>query len=82
MVNTAGLGSIIIGPFSAVYVFLLYQDLKASKGELDYTPTTGQKLKWALIALLGYIAVAAFLVLVVGAAVVGFISQFMGQLPI
>lgn len=61
----------LIAPFSMIYTYLIYEDLKALNPEpLDYQKNTGEKLKWMGIATTGYIVLPLIIIAIVGAACV------------
>jgi hypothetical protein len=61
--------SFLIAPFSMIYSYLIFEDLKALNPEpLDYPKTTKEKLTWIGIASLGYIVLPLMIIAVVGAA--------------
>jgi hypothetical protein len=61
--------SFLITPFSMIYAYLIFEDLKALNPEpLDYPKTAGEKFKWIGIATLGYIVLPLIIIAIVGAA--------------
>jgi len=61
--------SFLFAPFTMIYSYLIYEDLKAlNPATLDYQNTTGEKLKWTGLATLGYIVLPLILIAIVGAA--------------
>ncbi len=61
--------SFLFAPFSMIYSFLIFQDLKALTPEpLDYPNTSGEKFKWIGLATLGYIVLPLIIIAIVGAA--------------
>jgi len=61
--------ALLITPFSMIYSYLIYEELKAlSPAPLDYKNTTGEKLTWIGIATLGYIVLPLIIIALVGAA--------------
>lgn len=49
--------SLLLGPFAMVYQFEIYQDLKQVKGNLIFSCTTGEKAKWLLAGLAGFVLI-------------------------
>lgn len=58
--------SILFFPFMTVFAMLVYKDLREIKGEVEYSPTAGEKFKWIGTACLGYIVFPLLLVACVG----------------
>jgi len=54
---------LFLTPLGIIYLFLLYNNLKAIKGDFVFAPTKGQKAKFALIGLLGFLIIPAFFTL-------------------
>ena len=48
-------------PLMMTYGFLVYTSLKALKGEIAFAPTLGQKAKFIIVALLGFLFILAIL---------------------
>jgi len=60
--------SLLFVPFIVIYLYLLYQDLKASNREPIYSVSAGAKLKWVGAGALGYVAVPVVAVFFFGAS--------------
>lgn len=61
--------SFLSAPFTMIYAFLMYEDLKTLHPEpLDYVNTSGEKCKWLGLATLGYIVLPLIIIAIVGAA--------------
>lgn len=60
--------SFLFAPFTMIYSYLIYEELKAVNPEpLYYPTTTGEKLKWIGLATLGYIVLPLIIIAIVGA---------------
>lgn len=68
--------SIAFTPFLWIYAYLLYDDLKATKGDVTYTSTSGEKAKWLGIATLGYILVPLLLIMFMGTYLMSSLFSF------
>lgn len=68
--------SIAFTPFLWIYTYLVYDDLKATKGDVTYVSTTGEKAKWLGIATLGYILVPLLLIMFMGTYVISSLFSF------
>jgi HEAT repeat protein len=53
-------------PFSLVYTFLVYKDLKATRGEIYLQPTIKAKAGIIATGTLGYVAIPAILIVIMG----------------
>ncbi|TAN40314.1 MAG: hypothetical protein EPN25_08115 [Nitrospirae bacterium] len=53
-------------PFMMIFIFLIYEDLKAAKGDIAYHSSTGEKFKWIGAGTLGYLIIPAFILLLLG----------------
>ncbi len=60
--------SLLFVPFVMIYMYLLYNDLKASNREPVYSVSAGAKLKWVGAGALGYVAVPVLAVFLFGAS--------------
>lgn len=61
--------SLLLIPFTMIYTYLMYEDLKALNPiPLAYPETSREKLKWIGIATLGYIVLPLLIIAIVGAA--------------
>ncbi|MBI5847373.1 MAG: hypothetical protein HZB31_05385 [Nitrospirae bacterium] len=61
--------SFLAAPFTMIYSYLLYEELKAlNPAPPDYPKNSGEKLKWIGIATLGYIVLPLIIIAIVGAA--------------
>lgn len=70
--------SLVFTPFSMIFVYLVYRDLRDLKGEVAYSATGGAKAKWLGLGILGWLLgpiVLLVLAALTGMAVVG--SMFM-----
>lgn len=52
----------VLAPLSVIYTFLIYKNLKAIKGEVKSEFSSGEKIKYILVGLLGIILVFGFIV--------------------
>jgi hypothetical protein len=59
--------SFVFFPFMMIFIFLVYDDLKAVKGDVAYDSSTGEKLKWVGAGTLGYIVLPLILIGLMGA---------------
>jgi len=48
-------------PLTVIYGFLVYSHLKATKGEIVFTPTNGQKAKFIVVGVVGFLLIPALL---------------------
>lgn len=55
-------------PFMMIFVNLIYEDLKAIKGDIAYSSSSGEKFKWIGAGTLGYIVLPVILIIILGAA--------------
>jgi hypothetical protein len=53
--------NLFLVPFMMTYNFLVYNNLKALKGEVAFAPTGGQKAKFIIVAILGILVILAIL---------------------
>ena len=68
--------SIAFTPFLWIYTYLVYDDLKATKGDVTYISTTGEKAKWLGIATLGYILAPLLLIMFMGTYLMSSLFSF------
>jgi hypothetical protein len=68
--------SIAFTPFLWIYIYLVYDDLKAIKGDVVYVSNTGEKAKWLGIATLGYILVPIVLIMFMGTYIMSTLFSF------
>jgi hypothetical protein len=61
--------SLFFVPFAMIFSFLIYEDLKAVKGDVAFNSSSGEKFKWIGAATLGYIVVPFLLIAFLGASV-------------
>lgn len=61
--------SFLFVPYLLVFIWLLYDDLKALKGEVKYSSATIEKVKWIGAATLGYLALPLFIICLMGASI-------------
>lgn len=64
--------SFLFVPYLLIFIWLVYKDVKAIKGEVAYSATTQEKLKWIGAATLGYLAVPLFAFCLLGASILSF----------
>ena len=57
--------SFVLAPLNIIYVFLIYLSLKNIKGDFEFTPSKGQKVKYILLGIFGVLVVPAILVAIV-----------------
>jgi hypothetical protein len=69
--------SILFFPFTMIFTFLIYQDLRTIKGQgLPYLDTSGEKFKWIGLGTLGYVVFPLFIIALFGASLtIPFIIQ-------
>ena len=60
--------SLFFMPFAMIFSFLVYEDLKAIKGDVSYASSSGEKLKWIGAGTLGYIVMPFLLIVLLGAS--------------
>jgi len=61
--------SLLFFPFTMIFICLIYQDLKAIKGEgFIYPHSSGEKFKWIGIGALGYIVLPLLIIGILGAS--------------
>lgn len=63
--------SIAFFPYVLIYLYRIYADLKGMKTMHAFSASTGEKAKWILVSLLGYIVVPVMIIALVGAACLG-----------
>jgi hypothetical protein len=63
--------SIVFFPFVLIYLYQIYADLKAMHTVRAFSASTGEKAKWVLVSLLGYIVLPVMIIALVGAAFLG-----------
>jgi predicted Zn finger-like uncharacterized protein len=67
LVPVAGpLLSLLFVPFMLIYSWLLCEDLRRAAGGADFSRATGEKAKWLLLGLLGFIVVPLLALLLAG----------------
>ncbi len=71
--------SFLFIPFTMIYVYLIYQDLKRVKGDVLIPATRGEKLKWLGTAALGYILLPVLIVALFGASLLPAILLLKGM---
>jgi len=57
--------SMLLGPLTTSYLFLVYKNLKSVKGEFVFSPTRGQKAKLIIVAVLGLIISTLFVFILI-----------------
>jgi hypothetical protein len=70
--------SLVFTPFSMIFIYLVYRDLRGLKGEIAYSAGGGEKAKWLGLGILGWLLgpiVLLALAALTGMAVMG--SMFM-----
>lgn len=72
--------SVFFMPFAMIFSFLVYEDLKAIKGDVSYVSSSGEKLKWIGAGTLGYIVVPFLLIAFLGASVLTSVFLLTGLL--
>lgn len=60
--------SLLFAPLMLVYLYLIYQELRAIKGEVLYSVSTGEKAKWIGAGALGYVAGPVLIIFFLGAS--------------
>ena len=68
--------SIVFFPFVLIYLYQIYAELKAVPRAQVHIPSTGEKAKWLLVSLPGYIVVPVMIIALVGAAFLGPLLAF------
>ena len=63
--------SIVFFPFVLIYLYQIYADLKGMHTARAFSASTGEKVKWIFVSLLGYIVVPVMIIALVGAAFLG-----------
>jgi hypothetical protein len=62
--------SIVFFPFTMIFLYLTYEDLKALKGDgMVYPHSSGEKFKWVGIGTLGYVVLPFLIFAFLGAAI-------------
>jgi hypothetical protein len=62
--------SIVFFPFTMIFLCLIYEDLKASRGDvMVYPHSSGEKFKWIGIGTLGYVVLPFLIFAFLGAAI-------------
>lgn len=64
--------SFLFMPYLMIFIWLVYTDVKALKGEVAYSGATIEKLKWIGAATLGYFALPLFAFCLLGASIMSF----------
>jgi hypothetical protein len=72
--------SLFFIPFAMIFSFLVYEDLKAIKGDVPYVSSSGEKLKWIGAGTLGYIVVPFLLIVFLGASVLTSVFLLTGMM--
>lgn len=62
--------AVLFVPFIMIFIYLLYSDLREIKGDISFSPSTGEKFKWVGIGALGYIAVPVIVVAFMGTSLI------------
>jgi len=73
--------SLVVTPFTMIYVYHIYTDLRRVKGDVAYSPRGGEKAKWVGLGILGWLIAPILIALLLGAAVLGTYFMFRAQLP-
>lgn len=53
--------NLFLMPFTMTYGFLVYSNLKSLKGEIAFAPTSGQKARFIVVAIIGVLLTPALL---------------------
>jgi hypothetical protein len=56
-------------PFMTIFIYLIYKDLKEIKGDISYSPSSGEKIRWIGIGTLGYIVLPVIILVVLGVSI-------------
>jgi hypothetical protein len=72
--------SLFFAPFAMIFSFLVYEDLKAVKGDVSYVSSSGEKWKWIGAGTLGYIVVPFLLIAFLGASVLTSVFLLTGMM--
>ena len=62
--------TVLFVPFMMIFIYLIYSDLREIKGDISFSPSTGEKFKWVGISTLGYIAVPVIVVAFMGTSLI------------
>ncbi|MEW6416978.1 MAG: hypothetical protein AB1480_02525 [Nitrospirota bacterium] len=62
--------AVLFVPFTMIFIYLIYSDLREIKGDISPSPSTGEKFKWVGISALGYIAVPVIVVAFMGTSLI------------
>jgi hypothetical protein len=58
--------SILLMPFMMIFAYLVYQDLRALKGDVGFVSSSGEKFKWIGVGTLGYVVAPLILIGMLG----------------
>jgi uncharacterized membrane protein len=72
--------SLFFAPFAMIFSFLVYEDLKAIKGDVSFVSSSGEKWKWIGAGTLGYIVVPFLLIAFLGASFITSVFLLTGML--
>jgi hypothetical protein len=61
--------SFLFFPYLLIFIRLVYDDVRALKGEVTYSAAATEKLKWAGAATAGYLAVPLFILCLMGTSI-------------
>lgn len=63
--------SIVFFPFVLIYLYQIYADLKSMNSVRSFSASSGEKAKWIIVSLLGYVVLPVMIIGLVGAAFLG-----------
>ncbi|OGW36820.1 MAG: hypothetical protein A2Y97_06110 [Nitrospirae bacterium RBG_13_39_12] len=72
--------SILFVPFEMIFIYLIYLDLIAIKGDVAYLSSTGEKFKWVALGTLGYVVIPLIIIAIMGAALLNSLIFLKGML--
>lgn len=70
---------IVFFPYTIIFQYLIYRDLRGMKGSLPSSWGTAETLKWPGIAFLGYVAVPVVVISVIGMTALSALVPFVGR---
>ncbi len=65
--------SLLVIPFTLIYTWLIYEDLREIKGDTTRPCGAGEKFAWLGIAILGYLLLPLILIAIAGASLLNFV---------
>ena len=72
--------TILFVPFMTIFIYLIYSDLREIKGDIYFSPSTGEKFKWVGISTLGYIAVPVIIFAFMGTSLIAPLMLLKGMI--